>query len=93
MRFLFQKGKTGGKSAYRDKDDEKNEYGDKDEKKKELLEGGVEVRVRQSTGGDLRVVASRCAIDEDTIIKEMSEGTIVDSLRKAVAAWRKEQSS
>mmetsp|Transcript_17537 Transcript_17537/g.37915 ORF Transcript_17537/g.37915 Transcript_17537/m.37915 type:complete len:248 (+) Transcript_17537:372-1115(+) len=88
--LLFVKRKTGGYSAYKDKDDEKN----KDEKKdKEVKEGGVEVRVEQLTNGDLQVVATRCEIEEGTLVKEMSEGIIIDSLRKAVAAWKKEQES
>ena len=56
-------------------------------------EGGVQVRVERLSGGDLRVIASRCEVEEGTMTKEMSEGVIIDSLRKAVTAWRKEQAS
>jgi len=95
VQLLFQKSKTGGRSAYQDKDDEK--YGDdddnKDKEEEAISEGGVEVRVQQFSGGDLEVIASRCEMEEGTMVKEMSEQTIVDSLRKAVAAWKKEQSS
>lgn len=91
VQLLFQKKKTG----YQDKDDKKyKEQGkEKKDEKESIKEGGVEVRVEQFSGGNLGVVASRCEIEEGTMVKEMSEQTIVDSLRKAVAAWRKEQSS
>jgi hypothetical protein len=39
----------------------------------------------------MRVIASRCDVEEGTVVKEMSEKTIVDSLRQAMAAWKKEQ--
>lgn len=92
-RLLFKKSKTGGRSAYRDKDDDGGEDGGSKKEEEPVKEGGVEVRVEQLTGGDLRVVASRCEFEEGTMFKEMSEGAIVDSLRKAVAAWKKEQGS
>ena len=102
VQLLFKKGKTGGGSAYRDKDDErmhgKYERGDGREKDDDdnadiAREGGVQVRVERLSGGDLRVIASRCEVEEGTMTKEMSEGVIIDSLRKAVTAWRKEQAS
>ena len=88
VQLLFKKGTTGGKSAYKDKDDEK----EKSTQKEEVKEGGVEILVEQLQSGDLQVIATRCNVDEDTMIKEMSEQTIIESLRKAVAAWKKEQS-
>ena len=102
VQLLFKKGKTGGGSAYRDKDDErmhgKNEREDGRKKDDDddadiAKEGGVQVRVERLSGGDLRVIASRCEVEEGTMTKEMSEGVIIDSLRKAVIAWRKEQAS
>lgn len=102
VQLLFKKGKTGGGSAYRDKDDErmhgKNEREDGRKKDDDddadiAMEGGVQVRVERLSGGDLRVIASRCEVEEGTMTKEMSEGVIIDSLRKAVTAWRKEQAS
>jgi hypothetical protein len=100
VQLLFKKGKTGGRSAYRDKDDERmhgkneREEGRKDDDNADAAnEGGVQVRVERLSGGDLRVIASRCAVEEGTMTKEMSEGVIIDSLRKAIAAWRKEQAS
>jgi len=102
VQLLFKKGKTGGRSAYRDKDDErmhgKNEREegrrkDDDDNADIAKEGGVQVRVERLSGGELRVIASRCEVEEGTMTKEMSEGVIIDSLRKAVTAWRKEQAS
>lgn len=90
IQLLFNKKKPAVRAAYKDKDDEKSQK-DGDKEKDEKKEGGVEVRVEQLSTGDLQVVASRCEIDEDTMVKEMSEEVIIDSLRKAVAAWKKEQ--
>lgn len=91
IQLLFNKKKESAyKAAYQDKDDEKVKKDGKKEKDTKK-EGGVEVRVEQLSTGDLQVVAARCEIDEDTILKEMSEEAIIDSLRKAVAAWKKEQ--
>ena len=92
VQLLFKKGTTGGRAAYQDKDDEKNnKEGDK-KKEDTTKEGGVEVRVEQLSNGDLQVIAKRCDFDEDTMIKEMSELTIIDSLKQAMVAWKKEQS-
>jgi len=91
VQFLFQKSKAGGRSAYQDKDDEKNSK-DKKDKEDVIKEGGVEVKVNQLSNGNLSVIAKRCEIEEGTMVKEMSEQTIVDSLRKVMVAWKKEQS-
>lgn len=90
VQFLFRKPALS--SAYKAKDDQRSKD-DGDKKKEEpKKEGGVEVRVEQPPGsGDLEVIASRCDIEEGMIVKEMSEQTIIDSLRKAMAAWKKEQ--
>lgn len=96
VQLLFKKGKTGGRSAYQDKDDERHNKNEKDGQKDNVdatKEGGVEVRVEQSSSGDLRVIASRCEMEEGTLTKGMSEGVIVDSLKKAISAWRKEHAS
>ena len=88
VQLLFLKTKTG----YADKDKMKDDESP-DREEAVIKEGGVEVRVDQLVGGDLQVVASRCEVEEGTLIKEMSEQAIMDSLRKAVAAWKKEQGS
>ncbi|KAL3776873.1 hypothetical protein ACHAW5_009521 [Stephanodiscus triporus] len=96
VQLLFKKGKTGGRSAYQDKDDERHNKNEKEGQRDNVdatKEGGVEVRVEQLSSGDLRVIASRCEMDEGTLTKGMSEGVIVDSLKKAISAWRKEQAS
>jgi hypothetical protein len=86
VQLLFKKG-VGGRSAYNDKDEE-----EKGEKKEDSIrEGGVQVLVKKLTGGNLEVVATRCEIDEGTMIKEMSEQAIIESLGKAMQAWKKEQ--
>ena len=91
VRLLFQKSKAKPSSAYRDKDDEsKNENKDTTENEA-IKEGGIEVQVQKLSNGGLQVVAKRCEIEEGTMIKEMSEQVILNSLRGAVDAWRKEQ--
>ena len=88
LQLLFVKTKRG----YADKDREEDE--DMETKEEAAVkEGGVEVRVQELVGGELQVVASRCEVEEGTMIKEMSEKVIIDSLGKAVAAWKKEQAT
>mmetsp|Transcript_9990 Transcript_9990/g.15005 ORF Transcript_9990/g.15005 Transcript_9990/m.15005 type:complete len:220 (+) Transcript_9990:80-739(+) len=90
VQLLFKKGK-GGRFAYRDKDD-KNDDGDKKKQKEDSVkEGGVQVMINKLSDGNLEVIASRCEIEEGTIIKEMSEQTIIDSLGQTMKAWKKEQ--
>ncbi|KAL7527788.1 hypothetical protein ACHAWF_002309, partial [Thalassiosira exigua] len=96
VQLLFRKGAAGGRSAYDDKDNDDDDGDGYNQKKKDddaVKEGGVEVIVSRSSSGDLEVVASRCEIEEGTMVKEMSERTIVDSLTKAVGAWKREQAS
>ncbi|KAL7455208.1 hypothetical protein ACHAWC_007791 [Mediolabrus comicus] len=91
VQLLFKKG-VGGRSAYNDKDDKDDGDNKKKEKEESIKEGGVQVQIEKlSDGNDLEVIASRCEIEEGTMIKEMSEQTIIDSLRQAMQAWKKEQ--
>lgn len=102
-RLLFQKIDTG----YKSKNEEKttnNTDGNKSngnsgaskKKKKGTKQGGVEIVVQkyytaEQTTPCLRVVARRCEIDEDTMIKEMSEEIILTELAKAIDVWKKER--
>lgn len=90
-RIVFQKTKTGDKYTSK-KEDKKVEDSDaaKRKKKKERLEGGVEVLVETLDGGDMVVRARRCDVDEDTLIKEMSEETILKELKRAMDVWRRD---
>jgi hypothetical protein len=91
VQLLFKKG-VGGRSAYNDKEEDEDDDKRKAEKEKSVKEGGVQVTIEKlASSGDLEVIASRCEVDEGTMIKEMSEEAILDSLRKAVQAWKKEQ--
>jgi hypothetical protein len=54
---------------------------------KERKEGGVEVLIERTVNNNVRVRARRCNIDDKTVVKEMSEGVIVGSLRKAMGIW------
>ena len=61
--------------------------------KKQRREGGVEILVELSEdkngGKELRVRARRCNMDDFTVVKELSEETIVKQLGKAVNVWKK----
>lgn len=92
LRIVFQKTKTG--ASYSSTKEEKAAQGDDDGKKKKQkkpkLEGGVEVLVEQLVTGAMIVRARRSDFDEDTLIKEMSEGKIVDELKKAMKVWTRD---
>lgn len=84
------------KNAFDDRKDKDDGENTDKKKKKATSPGGVQVIALKkiaSDGGEVevRVLASRCDIDEGTIIKEMSEQCIVDDLRKAVKIWRDER--
>jgi len=61
--------------------------------RKQSREGGVEILVErivnESGKNDLRVRARRCNMDDFTVVKELSEETIVKNLGKAVDVWKK----
>ena len=82
------------KDNYYSKSEEQDREGGNEKKKKtkEVSPGGVMVLAEKCSGGDeLRVVAKRCDIEDETIIKEMSEEAIVDDLRKAIKIWKDER--
>lgn len=62
---------------------------------KQKKEGGIEILVEEVSKEDgkfeLRVRAKRCNMDDNTVIKEMSEETILKRLNEAIQAWKKEQ--
>ena len=59
--------------------------------KKQKKEGGVEIFVEKTTSNELRVRARRCNMDDATVIKEISESTIIKKLQKAIDVWVREQ--
>jgi hypothetical protein len=78
-------------TGYRSKTEEgdaprKKAEGDdsKKKKKKEKKQGGVEILVEKLSFGGIRVRARRCDLDEDTMIKEMSEKAIIAELQTAI---------
>ncbi|KAL3918322.1 MAG: hypothetical protein SGILL_004295 [Bacillariaceae sp.] len=99
VRLLFQKVDTGYKSKEEEKQDEQSggykppTQAKKEEKKKkedETSQGGVEVLVEQLENGSLRVKAQRCDVDDDTMVKEMSEEKILSELQQAIDVWKKD---
>ena len=77
-------------STYKSKDEERAaEEGTAEKKKEPQKEGGVQVMVEQD-GDEVKVVATRCEMDEDTMIREMSEEAIISGLKKAINVWKKD---
>lgn len=63
-------------------------------RKKQKKEGGLEVIVemrqalpKEGEGMRLRIRGRRCNMDDDTVVKEMSEGVLVKRLREGVKFW------
>ena len=85
--LLFQSTNTGYMSKA---EEDAAEQGEPEEapKKEEKKQGGVEVLVEKLESGEIRMRAQRCNMDEDTMIKEMSEDAIVTELMKAVDVWK-----
>lgn len=76
--------------AYKSKDEERAaEEGTAEKKKEPKKQGGVEILVKK-LDNEVEVRAKRCDMDEDTMIREMSEQTIVDGLKKAINVWKKD---
>ena len=93
VRLLFQK--VAAPTGYQDKDEEEEEdYGEKAKKsdKDEIKQGGVEILVEKLPRDSLRVRVRRCEMDDETVVKEMSEAAIVQELKEALHVWRQEQS-
>jgi hypothetical protein len=97
VRLVFQSTDTGYKSKKEGDNasktaSKKTEGGDDSKKKKkEKMQGGVEILVEKLSSGDIQVRARRCDIDEDTMIKEMSEQAIINELQTAIDVWKKEK--
>lgn len=91
IQLLFRDTKTAYKNSK--EDDKEKTTTDKDGKKKkngQVKQGGVEIIVENTERG-ITVVAARCEVEEDTIIKEMSEETIMKELKQAIEVWKREK--
>lgn len=53
-------------------------------------EGGVEIMVEITTGGALRVRAARCNMGPATVVKELSESSILKQLKKGLDVFVRE---
>ena len=104
IRLLFKNTDTGYKNkneesesgnAHRRPPPEASNDDDAPKKKKGKLQGGVEILVQKNTTttgiSEVKVLARRCEIDDDTVIKEMSEETIMSELHQAIAVWKREK--
>ena len=88
-RLVFQKVESG----YESEEEEESPDSQSKSSDEEPKQGGVEIEVQMISENDdaksLRVEARRCEIDENTMIKEMSEEKIVKELQKAIDVWKK----
>ena len=103
IRLLFKDTNTGYKTKSEEKESNNSsrpatvssdEATGKKEKKgaSKVKQGGVEILVEKNNNG-IQVTAKRCEIEEDTIIKEMSEETILNELKQAIEVWKRETQS
>jgi hypothetical protein len=103
VQLLFRKRTAAAGYKKAEEDDEKAENdgtdveastaggSSKKKKKDEAKEGGVEILIERLAGSNqVRVRARRCEVEDGTIIKEMSEETIINELGQAIDAWKKE---
>jgi len=104
VKFIFRKSESKYKKWDDDNSSGNKNDGDNVDKtqkktnddKKKVSQGAVTVRVEQLASpsspspSSLRIRAVRSDIDDDTIIKEMSEEKIVEELKEAVAVWKKQ---
>ena len=61
--------------------------------KKMKKEGGIEVLTEVTSDGELRVRARRCNMGDDTVVKEISEETILKRLEEAIKVWKQDHPS
>lgn len=91
--LIFEKVQTGYQSKKEEGDRPVAGDGESKKKKKEKKQGGVEISIlppSADTKPTLQVQVTRCEIDDDTMIKEMSEEKILEELKKAINIWKKE---
>jgi hypothetical protein len=94
VRILF---KQVGNTGYKDKDqarsnnNNKNDDSKQEKKKKAVKQGGIQVLVETLDDDTVQVRARRCEMDDETVIKEMSEETILSELKTAMSTWKKGQ--
>lgn len=93
VRLLFRDTSTGYKSKNEESESGKAPSNDdpKNKKKSKKMQGGVEIVVEKTGAPGVQVLARRCEIDEDTIVKEMSEETILSELKQAIDVWKREK--
>ena len=96
VKLLFQSTKTG--KNYMSKDEERDmeaKTGRSPTKnsvspsRKQRPEGGVEVLVEVTQANELRVRARRCNMEDNTIVKELSEESILSRLQESLKAFDK----
>jgi hypothetical protein len=90
VRLDFKKVDTGYQNKSEEEERGQGGTGETKKKKGPAKQGGVEILV-ETVDDSLQVRARRCNTDEDTLIKEMSEETILQELKKAMEIWKKEQ--
>lgn len=95
VQILFLQVNTGYKDKDAAKEDKEDDYtrqqDDNKKQQEQVKQGGVEVLVEKLPDDSVQVRARRCEMDDDTMIKEMSEETILKELKKALDVWKKQQ--
>jgi hypothetical protein len=92
MKLLFQSTGTGVNYLSREEERELEKKGVRPAapiSRRVRPEGGVEVLVEITTKGNLRVRARRTAMGKDTVIKELSEETILSRLKETLDLFEK----
>eukprot|EP00536_Pseudo-nitzschia_multiseries_P009980 jgi/Psemu1/306950/fgenesh1_kg.291_\ len=93
-RLIFEKVDTGYKNKKEEGGGlEKDDGESATSEEKITKQGGVEISILPPSDTDLRleIRVTRCEIEDDTVIKEMSEEKILKELRKAIDIWRNER--
>ena len=95
VRLVFLPTNTG--TAYMSRDEEKqresergggSSSGSTTKKRLSQQQGGVEVLVEITSQDSLRVRARRCNMADDTVLKELSEATILKRLEDCIDVWK-----
>ena len=99
VRILFQPTRTGKayQSFEEDRTMERKGMASRSTQPLQIKpEGGVEVLMELCENKNnlmLRIRARRCAMKDDTVVKEMSETTILKRLEEAIAVWNQRPKS
>ena len=90
VQLLFLPTATGRNYVSRDEEKERGTETSSTAPRRMAKEGGIEIMVEITRDNKLRVRAKRCNYSNDTVVKEISEETILKRLRDGVDVWVKD---